>query len=132
MSKAVLLDTHILLWLRIDPGKLTEQERAVIDAAPRRTVSVVSFWEIALLISLGRIDNDSRLFTLPHGITSLPVLPVHCQALIDLPQIHRDPFDRMLIAQARVESLVLVTRDTKITGYGRAGATIAAVGPVQR
>jgi len=129
MSKALLLDTHIFLWMRAEPAKLTEQERSLIDAAPRRTVSVVSFWEIGLLISLGRIENDPRLFTLPHGVELLPILPGHCQELIGLPQIHRDPFDRMLIVQARVESLMLVTRDAKITNYGRDGATTAVLGP---
>ena len=124
MSKAVLLDTHIFLWIRAEPSKLVKQERMAIDAAPRRMVSMVSLWEIALLIGLGRIDNDPRLFTLPQGIDSLPVLPSHCQELIGLPQIHRDPCDRMLIAQARIENLVLVTRDLKIASYGQAGAAI--------
>lgn len=118
MSKALLLDTHIFLWMRAEPGKLTEPERSALDAAPLRLVSVVSFWEIALLISLGRIDNDPRLFTPPPGIETLPILPRHCQALIDLPQIHRDPFDRLLIAQARVENAVLLTRDATIAAYG--------------
>jgi PIN domain nuclease of toxin-antitoxin system len=129
MSKALLLDTHIFLWMRIDPVKLTDSERQVIDAAPRRTVSAVTFWEIALLVSLGRIDADPRLFSVPHGIELLPVLPDHCQELVGLPQIHRDPFDRMLIAQARAEKLMLVTRDSKIVSYGRAGATITVLGP---
>jgi len=118
MSKALLLDTHIFLWMRAEPGKLTEPERNALNVAPLRLISVVSFWEIALLISLGRIDNDPRLFTPPPGIETLPILPRHCQALIDLPQIHRDPFDRMLIAQARVENAMLLTRDAKIAAYG--------------
>src|SRR5277367_4092785 len=124
MSKALLLDTHILIWMRADPGKLTNRERAALEAAPRRTVSVVSLWEIALLVSLGRIGNDPRLFALPQGIELLPLLPAHCSALIGLPPLHRDPFDRMLIAQARVENLALLTRDAKIAGYGEAGAHI--------
>ncbi len=124
MPKALLLDTHIFLWMRRESGKLTQQERSAIDTAPRRTVSVVSLWEIALLVSLGRIDNDPRLFSIPHGIELLPLLPGHCAELIGLPQIHRDPFDRMLIAQARVEGLTLATRDTKIASYGRAGAAV--------
>lgn len=128
MPKAVLLDTHIFLWIRAEPGKLIKQERMAIDAAPRRMVSMVSLWEIALLISLGRIDSDPRLFTLPLGVESLPILPSHCQELTSLPQVHRDPFDRMLIAQARIENLVLVTRDSKIASYGQAGAAIAMFG----
>ena len=124
MPKAVLLDTHIFLWMRVDPGKLTERERSAIDSAPRCAVSVVSFWEIALLVSLGRIGNDSQLFSVPQGIDLLPLLTDHCVELIVLPQFHRDPFDRMLIAQARVEGLTLVTRDTKIISYGRGGASV--------
>jgi PIN domain nuclease of toxin-antitoxin system len=117
MAKAVLLDTHIFLWIRVAPDKLTGREVAIIDAAPRRTVSVVSFWEIALLVSLGRIGPDPGLFTLPQGLELLPILPTHCRGLLDLPPLHRDPFDRMLIAQARHERLMLLTRDTKIAGY---------------
>lgn len=122
MSKALLLDTHIFLWMRADPDRLLTRERQVIDAAPRRTVSAVTFWEIALLVSLGRIEADPRLFGVPQGVELLPVLPGHCQELTGLPQLHRDPFDRMLIAQARAEGLLLVTRDSKIATYGRAGA----------
>jgi PIN domain nuclease of toxin-antitoxin system len=129
MSKALLLDTHIFLWIRIEPGKLTERERSGLDAAPRRTVSIVSLWEIALLASLGRIENDPRLFVLPQGIELLPLLPDHCKELIGLPQIHRDPFDRMLIAQARVENLILMTRDSTIASYGPAGAAVALLDP---
>ncbi|WP_044560601.1 type II toxin-antitoxin system VapC family toxin [Azospirillum sp. B4] len=125
MAKALLLDTHIFLWMRADPARLTERERGLIDRAPRRLVSAVSFWEIALLASLGRIDDDPRLFTLPDGIALLPVSPVHCRELVDLPPLHRDPFDRMLIAQARTEGLSLLTRDAKIIGYGPAGASLA-------
>jgi PIN domain nuclease of toxin-antitoxin system len=129
MSKALLLDTHIFLWMRAAPGKLTEPERVLIDAAPRRTISIVSLWEIALLVSLGRIDNDPRLFSLPQGVELLPLLQSHCLEIIGLPQIHRDPFDRMLIAQARAEGLLLVTRDSKIAEYGRAGAALAFIEP---
>jgi len=124
MPKGLLLDTHIFLWMRTESGKLTEREHSAIDAALRRAVSVASLWEIALLVSLGRIRNDPRLFALPSGIDLLPLLPSHCQELIGLPQIHRDPFDRMLIAQSRVEGLTLVTRDAKIASYGQAGAAI--------
>lgn len=125
-SHGLLLDTHILLWMRASPDKLTDGERLAIAEAPVRLVSAVTLWEIALLISLGRIDADERLFTPPTGINLLPVQPRHCRELIGLPQIHRDPFDRMLIAQARTEGLILVTRDEKIRAYGLAGATTFA------
>ena len=129
MSKALLLDTHIYVWLRATPAKLTELERIAIDAAPRRCVSIISLWEIALLVQLGRIDEDPRLFSLPQGLDLLSLLPGHCVELIGLPQIHRDPFDRMLIAQARAENLKLLTRDAKIASYGAAGAAIADLQP---
>ncbi|CAA7618612.1 type II toxin-antitoxin system VapC family toxin [Magnetospirillum sp. UT-4] len=124
MSKAVLLDTHMVLWLRADPGRLTATERRLIDRAPRRHVSAVTFWEIALLVGAGRIEDDPRLYDLPGGLELLPVAPEHCRLIAELPSIHRDPFDRMLIAQARAEDLLLLSRDAKIRDYGRAGAVI--------
>jgi PIN domain nuclease of toxin-antitoxin system len=125
VTQAVLLDTHILLWLRLAPERLTGGERRAIDAAPCRYVSAVSLWEIAILIGLGRIADDPRLFDLPRGLALLPIGPAHCRELLTLPALHKDPFDRMLIAQARADSLLLITRDDKITAYGRAGAATA-------
>lgn len=118
MSKSILLDTHIYIWMRACPERLTRDEGRLIDNAVIRYVSAVSIWEIALLIGLGRIDGDGRLFTPPDGIDLLPVEPAHCQALLALPHLHRDRFDRMLIAQARADKLMLVTRDAKILEYG--------------
>jgi len=125
MSRSLLLDTHILLWLRGRSGSLTESERRLIDEAPVRYVSAVSLWEIAILVGLGRVPPDDRLYTLPQGLDLLPVEGRHCRELSSLPPIHRDPFDRMLIAQARIDDLVLLTRDSKIIGYGAAGANCA-------
>lgn len=127
MSKAILLDTHILLWLRAQPAFLTEGERRLINEAQVRYVSAASLWEIAILVSLGRIPEDERLFGLPQGLELLPIVSHHCKALTALPHIHRDPFDRMLIAQAKSDDLLLLTRDTKIVSYGRAGANIAVL-----
>ena len=122
MRMPVLLDTHILLWLRVAPDRLTGGERRAVDIAPCRYVSAVSLWEIAILVGLDRIEDDPRLFDLPTGFDLLPVTPTHCRAVVELPQLHRDPFDRMLIAQARTDKLLLLTRDNQILAYGRAGA----------
>ena len=126
MRRSLLLDTHILLWLRSRSGLLSDGERRLIDQAPVRYVSAVSLWEIAILAGLGRIPPDDRLYTLPQGLELLPVEGRHCRELSCLPHVHRDPFDRMLIAQARTDDLVLLTRDTKIIGYGAAGANCAS------
>jgi PIN domain nuclease of toxin-antitoxin system len=103
---AILVDTHLVLWARIAPEWLTIRERRALDNARSCYVSAASLWEIAILISLDRIGRDHRLLAVPDGFDLLPVLPNHCEALVALPPLHRDPFDRMLIAQARVEHLV--------------------------
>jgi PIN domain nuclease of toxin-antitoxin system len=121
---ALLVDTHLVLWARIAPERLTTGERRALDAARSCYVSAVSLWEIAILMALGRIAQDQRLLTVPDGFDLLPVLPDHCKALIALPQLHRDRFDRMLIAQARAERLAMLTRDRAIIAYGTAGADV--------
>lgn len=120
----VLVDTQILLWARITPERLTATERKALDSAPFRYVSAVTLWEIAILMSLGRIARDDRLLDVPESFDFLPVHPVHCGALLALPRHHRDPFDRMLIAQARCARLPLLTRDAAIAGYGRREAAV--------
>lgn len=117
MAKALLLDTHIFLWIRIKPDHLTGEERKRLDETPRRYVSAVTMWEIALLAGLDRIEKDPALFTVPQGVNLLPVLPSHCALLVDLPRLHKDPFDRMLIVQARAEGMELMTRDETILSY---------------
>lgn len=124
MTTAVLVDTHIVLWVRITPEKLTSGERRALDTARSRYVSAVTLWEIAILMTLGRVGSDRRLLDVPAGFELLAVRPDRCKALIALPQRHRDPFDRMLIAQARSENLALLTRDSAIIDYGPQGAQV--------
>jgi PIN domain nuclease of toxin-antitoxin system len=121
---AILVDTHLVLWARIAPERLTNGERRALDDARSCYVSAVSLWEIAILMALERIAQDQRLLAVPDGFDLLPVLPDHCKALVALPRRHRDPFDRMLIAQARAEHLALLTRDRAIIAYGAAGAEV--------
>ncbi len=118
MTTAILVDTHFILWVRVAPQRLSDGERRALEAARPRYVSIVSLWEIAILIALGRIGDDLRLLDVPDGFDLLPVTPGHCAALVTLPKLHRDPFDRMLLAQARTEQLVLFTRDQAIIDYG--------------
>lgn len=120
----VLVDTQILLWLRITPEKLAAGERIVLDSAPLRYVSAVTLWEIAILIALARTGREERLLDIPEGFDLLPVRPEHCRTLLLLPRHHRDPFDRMLIAQARCERLPFLTRDAAIAGYGYREAAV--------
>ena len=124
MIAALLVDTHLVLWARIAPERLTTGERRALDDARSCYMSAVSLWEIAILMALDRVARDQRLLVVPDGFDLLPVLPDHCRALLALPRVHRDPFDRMLIAQARTEHLALLTRDRAIIAYGAAGADV--------
>src|ERR1700739_4760021 len=118
MIAAILVDTHLVLWARIAPDRLTTGERRALDDARSCYISAVSLWEIAILMALDRVAQDQRLLMVPDGFDLLPVLPDHCKALVALPRLHRDPFDRMLIAQARGEHLGLLTRGKALSAYG--------------
>jgi PIN domain nuclease of toxin-antitoxin system len=124
MIAALLVDTDLVLWARIAPERLTIGERRALDDARSCYMSAISLWEIAILMALDRVARDKRLLMVPDGFDLLPVLPDHCKALVELPRRHRDPFGRMLIAQARAERLSLLTRDRAIIAYGTAGAEV--------
>jgi PIN domain nuclease of toxin-antitoxin system len=127
MIAALLVDTHLVLWARIAPERLSTGERRALDDARSCYVSAVSLWEIAILMALDRVAPDQRLLMVPDGFDLLPVLPEHCKELVALPMAHRDPFDRMLIAQARAERLALLTRDRAIIAYGAAVADVVTI-----
>lgn len=120
----LLLDTHLLLWAAIRPDLLSRTARdLIVDPENELCFSAASIWEVAIKRSLGR--SDSRLdvrrlwrLLLTHGYRELAVSGEHAIALEQLPMLHRDPFDRLLVAQARVEGLVLVTADAAVAGYG--------------
>jgi len=117
----LLLDTHILLWWLADHPSLTDQARELIaDPDNAVFVSAVSLWEIWLKHSLGKLqlpsDFEERLAG--ESFESLPLLADHTREVATIPWHHRDPFDRMLIAQARATELKFVTADETAAHYG--------------
>lgn len=116
-GNAILVDTHYVIWQRTKPQELTRAERDLLDNAVIRHVSIVSIWEIAMLQGLGRVPPDPQLLEVPPGFDLLQVRLPHCRAYTGLMLHHRDPFDRMLVAQAVHEHLVLVTRDRPMQAY---------------
>lgn len=121
----LLVDTHALLWAIDSPEKLGPEAREVLTAPGQRIfVSTVSLWEIAIKVSLDRLDLDPAWREIiesglehMHG-SWLTIKPAHCGIVATLPWWHRDPFDRMLVAQAISEDLALVTRDRAMADYG--------------
>jgi PIN domain nuclease of toxin-antitoxin system len=116
----LLLDTHVLLWALGRPQRIRAETRRRIEQPDRFVfVSVVSAWEIEIKRALGKLraplDLTAQLTRL--RFTELPVRLRHVDALRDLPPLHRDPFDRMLVAQAGADGLTLVTADDRLRAY---------------
>lgn len=117
--KRLLLDTHVVLWWLADDPTLSDELKSTIDEEVDVFVSAVTVWEVAIKQQLGKITAPADL---PERIrdSELPNLAItsdHAIAAGRLPLIHRDPFDRMLVAQARSEGLALVTRDKALGSY---------------
>ncbi len=118
-----LLDTHVLVWAATTPERLGAAEELLADA-DQRIVSAVSIWELAIKQHLRKLSLGSDVRTWSRRVTRelvlehLPVTADHAAAVEDLPDVHRDPFDRLLVAQALVEGAVLLTADARLTGYG--------------
>lgn len=120
MSLRILLDTHLLLWALGTPSKIPPRARNVIAGADV-FVSAASVWEISIKASLGKLSADPheiRAALEPAGFVELPVTGEHAARVTDLPRHHRDPFDRLLIAQALTEPMRLLTNDAALTAYG--------------
>lgn len=119
----VLLDTHLLLWAAGQPDRLSADARALIESAENELFfSSASLWEIVIKRGLGRADFkvDARLLRrglLDNGYSELPVASEHVVAIEGLPPIHKDPFDRVLLAQAQVEGITLLTADPTLAQY---------------
>ena len=117
----LLLDTHVVLWALAEPAKLTRPARTALEEAENEVfVSVVSGWEIAIKRALGKLEapDDLEAAIRMQGFEPFLMTFHHAAEAGSLPPHHRDPFDRMLIAQAQAEGLVLVTRDPDIPRYG--------------
>lgn len=115
----LLLDTHVVLWWLSDEPTLDEQDKQLIDVEPDVYVSVATLWETAIKQALGKISQPADLLERIRGagFGELPISAEHAIAAGRLPPIHRDPFDRMLVAQARCAGLTLMTRDPEIRKY---------------
>ncbi|MEW6339788.1 MAG: type II toxin-antitoxin system VapC family toxin [Pseudomonadota bacterium] len=125
----LLLDTHLLLWAAGEPHRLSPEARRLIeDRAYELFFSAASLWEVAIKRGLGREDFrvDPRLLRrglLDNGYSELVIESAHAVAVDTLPPIHKDPFDRILVAQAWTEGITLLTADPLVAQYP---------GPVQR
>jgi PIN domain nuclease of toxin-antitoxin system len=116
----LLLDTHVVLWWLDNPGQLSRQaKKAIQDGRNRVYVSAAVAWEIAIKKSLGKLEapDDLEEMIAANRFSPLPVTIPHALGVMSLPDHHRDPFDRILIAQALHEGFRLVTRDQEIAKY---------------
>jgi PIN domain nuclease of toxin-antitoxin system len=123
----LLLDTQIAVWAAMDDRRLGDQARAAIEKHSHMpAISVATLWEIAIKFALGTRRRDPMPFSGTDakaafesaGYLILPVTAAHAAAIDGLPPLHGDPFDRMLVAQAKVEGMTLLTRDERLGEYG--------------
>ena len=118
-----LLDTHLLLWAASQPEKLSEQAQALIGAPEHELFfSAASLWEISIKQGLGRTDFDVdarvlRRALIDNGYQELSITGPHTLALEHVPALHKDPFDRILLAQANTEGITLLTADRTVGQY---------------
>ena len=119
----LLLDTHILLWYLEGHPNLPEAQRLIIeDRRNQVAVSAASLWEMTIKMSIGKLELMDDIATIENtlllqGIPTLPIQTAHLQCLLSLPFHHRDPFDRLIIAQAITEEMTLVSSDVAFSAY---------------
>lgn len=124
LPTSLLVDTQLLLWAAFEPDRLSPRARALLASRTHALCfSLASVWEVALKTSLGREDFrvDAALLykaLVAEGWTEVPIAPQHLFRVGTLPWVHRDPFDRLLVAQAMEEGLTLLTADASLAGYG--------------
>lgn len=119
----LLLDTHLMLWWASKNPRLPKTLKEMVNAAESVYFSRASMWEIAIKVSMGRLKLDVNQFSDSierHGFEWLEIKDAHIRAVAALPFTgdHRDPFDRLLVAQSMTEPLLLLTADTALAGYG--------------
>lgn len=119
----VLLDTHTLIWMVADENKLGDHARDILDSELRKWMSPVNYWEMAIKIKLGKLvlasDYDEFFEDMinMYALDVLHIEPRHTSLLTTLPLYHKDPFDRLLIAQAVVEEMPIISVDTWFDSY---------------
>jgi PIN domain nuclease of toxin-antitoxin system len=120
----LLLDTHVLIWyFETDPKMSRRALTLIADPANEKVVSPATYWEIAIKLGTGKylfaesFPDFVQHAILDNGFTILPVLPRHCEPLTSLPRHHNDPFDRLLISQAIVEAVPIVSADAVFDAY---------------
>jgi PIN domain nuclease of toxin-antitoxin system len=117
---ALLLDSNVVVWLDQKPQRIPDSVLLRLESAPQVFLSAVTAWELAIKQSLGGLTLLRPVSDLihTHQMTELPVTIRHGEAVGQLPLHHRDPFDRLLVAQAMIEGLILVTGDGQLLSYG--------------
>ncbi|MEZ4868636.1 MAG: type II toxin-antitoxin system VapC family toxin [Caldilineaceae bacterium] len=119
----LLLDTHILLWIMTQQKLSTQATTAFLDNQNQLYLSVVSYWEICIKVSIGKLVLVTNWMELvdevlaTNSIQWLGIEKIHCQRLLTLPLLHGDPFDRLLIAQVLTENMLLMSADEKMRQY---------------
>jgi PIN domain nuclease of toxin-antitoxin system len=120
----LLLDTHAWLWFVLGDQRLSTKARSFIEEAGNdKLISPASYWETAIKVSIGKyaLPQPYDLFVqhaiAGQGFSLLPILPIHTSALVSLPFHHRDPFDRLLVAQSLAEGLPLISADAVLDAY---------------
>lgn len=126
----LLLDTHVLLWAAYRPERLSATATALLtDPSNELLFSAASIWEVAITAGLGRADFTAdphvlRRELVDNGYRELPISALHASGVSGLPDIHRDPFDRLIVAQARAEGITLLTADSRVLAYGAPARSI--------
>jgi len=115
----ILLDTHILLWHLTDNPKLSKEKSAIIENPENgKFFSIASLWEIGIKKSIGKLDINRQITELiPIEVNIIAIKPTHIEKIMELPFHHRDPFNRMIIAQSMLDDLVVMTDDQNFKYY---------------